>query len=301
MTDDALLEVTGIAKAFGNHTAVADVSFSVPRGAVVCLVGPNGAGKTTTLQMAQGLLKPDRGTIRLLGMEPRKAARTQGARLGVLPQRFHCFPLLTVRENLGYFAALQGARPDLEALLAALGLTADADRRYGLLSDGTRRRVGIASTLVNDPELVFLDEPTAGVDPASRRLLWDIVLRLRSEGRSVVLTTHYMDEAERLSDHVIFIDHGRVTAAGTPDALRRRHGGGSVLALKGLAGALPAAVAARAVTDPAGLVRIPLSAPEEAPGLLVAMAAAGATFQEVSIREPSLDDAFLQLARGGAA
>ena len=297
------LSVRGLVKRFGDKAAVAGVSFDVAPGTIFCLMGPNGAGKTTTLEMSQGLRRPTEGTVRLFGQDPARAPPAIRRRMGVLPQRFACFPSLTVRENVLYFAALYGARPDVPALLRRLGLQDCERQRVDTLSGGTARRVGVATALVHDPDLLFLDEPTAGVDPASRREMWEVLLRLRDEGRSVVLTTHYMDEAERLSDDVAFIQSGRIVAQGPPERVRRQHGGQPALRLRGLdpRAALPDALAQRAglAREPDGTLVVPLTHVGEAPLLLAELVKAGAAFREVSVREPTLDDAFLRLA--GAA
>jgi len=291
------LDVRHLVKRYGEKTAVDGVSFTIPRGKVFCLLGQNGAGKTTTLEVAQGIRRATSGEVRLFGEDPRRAGADVKRRMGVLPQRFTGFTMLTVEENVRYFAEVYGARPDLPALLASLDLTDARKTLFGTLSGGTMRRVGIATALVHDPELLFLDEPTAGVDPVNRRRLWDIILRLRDEGRSVVLTTHYMDEAERLADEVAVIHRGRIVARGSPERVRRDHGGGPVLRLSGLQGALPPPVAARAGVreDGDGATLIPLATASEGTVLLGALERGGVTYKEMSIREPTLDDAFVRL------
>ncbi|HWG89525.1 MAG TPA: ABC transporter ATP-binding protein [Candidatus Thermoplasmatota archaeon] len=291
------LEVRDLVKHYGSKVAVDGVSFTVPRGKVFCLLGQNGAGKTTTLEVTQGIRKPTRGEVRLFGEDPRTAGAALKRRMGVLPQRFTGFSMLTVEENLRYFAEIYGADPDLPALLESLDLTASRKAPFSTLSGGTMRRVGIATALVHDPELVFLDEPTAGVDPVNRRRLWDIILRLRKEGRSVVLTTHYMDEAERLADEVAIIHRGRIIARGPPDRVRRDHGGGPVLRISGLQGNLPVTLAGRAGLrqDEEGATLIPLLNASEGPVLLSELARSGVAYQEFTVREPSLDDAFVRL------
>lgn len=291
------LEVRGLVKRFGTLAAVDDISFDVPRGVVFCLLGTNGAGKTTTLQIAQGVRRPTEGEVRVFGEDPRKASVKLKRRIGVLPQKFLGFDALTVRENVEYFAAVYDARPDVSAIIESLGLTSYADVPFRTLSGGTRRRAGIATALVNDPELLFLDEPTAGVDPSSRRQLWDVIRALKADGRAIVLTTHYMDEAERLADEVAILHKGRIVAQGPPDRVRLEHGGGAVLRVAGLQGELPREVATRPgiVHSPEGIVTIPLAAAAEGPAVIAQIVRAGVQCKEISVREPSLDDAFIRL------
>ena len=296
---DVPLVMEGITKRYGSQTVVDGVSLRVERGQVVCVLGPNGAGKTTTLEMAQGLRRPTSGTVRVFGQDPRNATAALRKRLGVLPQDFTCFDFLTIRENLEYWSGIYRVRPAMDALLADLGLTESAGKKYNSLSGGMKRRVGIAAALVTDPELVFLDEPTAGLDPASRRQLWDVILRLRREGRAVVLTTHYMDEAERLSDVVAMMRAGRVVAQGSPAEVRRAHGGPSVVTVKGLRAALPPALSQRegfaSLED--GTVVIPLHDAADGPRVIEQVVRSGVAYDELAIREPTLDDTFLRLAR----
>nr|QEO74585.1 ABC transporter ATP-binding protein [uncultured bacterium] len=300
--DPAPLEVHDLVKRYGDRTAVAGVSFRVERGSIFCLLGENGAGKTTTLEVAQGLRRPTAGLASLFGVDAQRSTPALRRRMGVLPQRFACFPGLTVRENLRYFADVYDARGDGSGLLERLGLAEHADQLVSTLSGGTARRVGVATALVHDPELVFLDEPTAGVDPASRRRLWDVLLALRDEGKAIVLTTHYMDEAERLADDILVLRKGRTVARGRPSAIRQAHGGGAVLRVAGLGDALPPLLAERAGVEREadGAVLVRLADPAEAPLLLAGLLKAGVALHEVSVREPTLDDAFLRLSEDDA-
>jgi ABC-2 type transport system ATP-binding protein len=300
--DAAPLEVRDLVKRYGERTAVAGVSFRVARGSIFCLLGENGAGKTTTLEASQGLRRPTSGAATLFGHDAQRAPPAIRRRMGVLPQRFACFPSLTVRENLRYFADVYGARGDGAALLPRLGLTEHADDLVSTLSGGTARRVGVATALVHDPEIVFLDEPTAGVDPASRRRMWDVLRALRDEGKAIVLTTHYMDEAERLADEIVVLRRGRVVASGRASDIRQAHGGGAIVRVRGLGGALPAALAHRADVerDAEGAVVIRLQDPAEAPLLLAELLKAGVPLREVTVREPTLDDAFIRLSEDDA-
>ena len=296
MPGEAALEVVDLVKDYGSVRAVDGVSFSVPRGHVFCLLGPNGAGKTTTLEIAQGLRRPTSGVVRLFGEDPRRASPALRRRVGSLPQSFSCYELLSPRENVEYWRDVYGVSADVPALLESLGLAEHADRPYRTLSGGTKRRVAIAAALVSSPDLVFLDEPTAGVDPASRRQLWEVVRSLRREGRSVVLTTHYMDEAERLADEVAIVRDGRIVARGSPEKVRLAHGGGVVVRVRGLDGPLPPSLALRPGARMEGdEAVIPLSGPGEGPAVLAELVKAGTRYRELSVHEPTLDDAFVRL------
>jgi ABC-2 type transport system ATP-binding protein len=216
------IEVSGLSKVYGDFTAVDDVSFTVAAGEFFGILGPNGAGKTTTLEMIEGLRRPDAGEVRLLGERswPRNPALLP--RIGVQLQASAFFERLTAREQIHTFAALYGvpgARAD--EWLERVGLTEKAGARTEQLSGGQLQRLAIACSLVHDPEVVFLDEPTAAIDPQARRNLWDLLRSLNDSGRTVVLTTHYMDEAEALCDRVAIMDAGRILELDTPAALVR--------------------------------------------------------------------------------
>ena len=216
------IEVAGLRKVYGDLVAVDDVSLTVRTGEMFGILGPNGAGKTTTLEMIEGLRQPDAGEARLLG-EP-TWPRNEGLlpRIGVQLQSSAFFELLTAREQIRTFAALYGvpaARAD--DWLERVGLADKAETRSDRLSGGQLQRLAIACALVHEPEVVFLDEPTAGVDPQARRNLWDLLRGLNAEGRTLVLTTHYLDEAEALCDRVAIMDHGRILELDTPAALVR--------------------------------------------------------------------------------
>jgi len=214
------IEVTDLALAYGELRAVDGVSFEVAEGEFFGILGPNGAGKTTTLEMIEGLRKPDAGTIRVLGESPWPRNASLLPRIGVQLQASSFFERLTAREQIHTFASLYGvtaARGD--GWLEQVGLVDKADTRVEDLSGGQTQRLSIACALVHDPELVFLDEPTAALDPQARRNLWDLLSGICQAGRTVVLTTHYMDEAEALCDRVAIMDHGQLLRLDTPAAL----------------------------------------------------------------------------------
>ena len=218
MTDLAL-EIDGLVKRYGDRTAVDGLSLSARPGTVLALLGPNGAGKTTTVEVCEGFRTPDAGTVRVLGRTPRDAALRP--RVGVMPQAGGAYPGLRCAEALRLVAAYSAHPLDPDLLLDRLGLQEVATTAYRRLSGGQQQRLSLAMAVVGRPELVFLDEPTAGLDPQARRATWELVQALRADGVTVVLTTHLMDEAERLADDVVIVDRGRVVAAGTVAELTR--------------------------------------------------------------------------------
>ena len=218
----AAIEVTDLAKAYGELQAVDGVTFDVGEGEFFGILGPNGAGKTTILEMVEGLRRPDAGTITLLGESPWPRNPGLLPRIGVQLQSTAFFERLTAREQIRTMASLYAVGPEVaDEWLERVGLGDKADTRVGDLSGGQAQRLSIACALVHDPEVVFLDEPTAALDPQARRNLWELLAGLNDSGRTVVLTTHYMDEAEALCDRVAIIDHGRILELDTPANLVR--------------------------------------------------------------------------------
>jgi ABC-2 type transport system ATP-binding protein len=218
----AAILAEGLSKSYGELVAVDDVSFTVETGEIFGILGPNGAGKTTTLEIVEGLREPDSGRALVLGVPSWPRDPSLLARMGVQLQTSAFFARLTAREQLRAFVAIYGARPGrVDAALALVGLEDRADEQVERLSGGQAQRLALACALAHDPEVVFLDEPTAGLDPQARRNLWDVIEGIRAEGRTVVMTTHYLEEAEELCDRVAILDHGRVLALDTPLALVR--------------------------------------------------------------------------------
>jgi ABC-2 type transport system ATP-binding protein len=216
--------VDHLAKQYGDLTAVNDVSFEVPDGQLVAVLGPNGAGKTTTLEILEGFSAPTAGTVRVLGTDPHRGDRAWRARIGLVLQSTSLDAELTVADTLRLFAGLCPAPLRVGEVLELVDLTDDAQTRVGSLSGGQRRRVDLAIGVVGRPEVLFLDEPTTGLDPEARRRTWAGVENLTSAGTTVVLTTHYIDEADHLADRVIVLAGGRIVADTTPSELRRRGG-----------------------------------------------------------------------------
>ncbi|WP_291983652.1 ABC transporter ATP-binding protein [Luteitalea sp.] len=218
-----VIEVDGLRKQYGTVLAVEDVSFDVREGEIFGLIGPNGAGKTTTLECVEGLRTPDAGRVRVLGLDPWRDATALQPRLGVQLQEAHLQKRITVWEAVDLWASLYRQPVDGARLLQQLGLHEKRSAWFMTLSGGQKQRLFIALALIHDPEIVFLDELTTGLDPQARRTIWELIRGIRARGKTVVLTTHLMEEAERLCDRVAIVDHGRVIDIGTPAALVRRH------------------------------------------------------------------------------
>jgi ABC-2 type transport system ATP-binding protein len=216
-----VVEVEGLQKAYGPTRAVDGVSFTVEQGEVFGMVGPNGAGKTTTIECVEGLRRPDAGRVRVLGLDPGGDRRALAERIGIQLQQANLPPRLRVGEALTLFGAFYKTAASPRDLLERLGLSDKWSAPIAKLSGGQRQRMFIALALVNQPELIFLDELTTGLDPQARRSMWDLVREVRKQGRTVFLTTHFMEEAERLCDRVAILDHGRIVALDRPEALVR--------------------------------------------------------------------------------
>lgn len=219
----AIAEVEHLGKRYGTLDALTDVSFEIRRGEICSLLGPNGAGKSTTIEILEGYRNRTSGSVRVLGHDPATAGRTWRARLGIVLQSSGMAEEMTVRELVRHFATFYPNPRDPEQTIDAVGLTAKAQSRISALSGGQKRRVDVALGVIGRPELVFLDEPTTGFDPAARRQFWTLIEGLRDEGTTVLLTTHYLDEAAHLSDRAIVISGGRIVAQGPIDSLGGAH------------------------------------------------------------------------------
>lgn len=219
MVDQKVVEVAHLTKRYGSTAAVADVSFTVARGEIFGILGPNGAGKTTTVECLQGLRRRDGGDVRVLGLDPQHDAARLRRRIGCQLQESALPDRLKVWEALDLFASASQTSTDWRALMDQWGLAGKAKTAFANLSGGERQRLFVALALVNDPEVVFLDEMTQGLDPGARRVAWDLIRQIRDRGATVVLVTHYMDEAEKLCDRLIVVDRGRVIAEGSPAEL----------------------------------------------------------------------------------
>ncbi len=297
MTESAL-RLRGLRKTFPKVVAVDGVDLDVAQGEVFGLLGPNGAGKTTTLEVIEGLTDADAGEIEILGLTWARNGREIRSRIGVQLQSTSLFNKITPREALDLYGSYYPKRRGTEELLKLVQLEEKADAHHITLSGGQQQRLALAMALVNDPELVFLDEPTTGLDPQARRGLWDVVRSMKAEGRTVVLTTHYMDEAEALCDRLAIMDHGKVIATGTPTSLIADLAIPSVVELT-FDGPAPepgafATDLGLAVERRADLWEIPTPDPKALlPRLLESAEARSVPFQQVHIRRATLEDVFL--------
>ncbi len=219
----SVIEIRGIHKAYGATVAVADVSFDVNEGEIFGLIGPNGAGKTTTMECVEGVRRPDRGTISILGLDPFRNQYELQNRIGVQLQQAQLQKRIKVREAVDLWASLYTKSVNGDRLLQQLGLAGKRNAWFMTLSGGQKQRLFIALALINDPEVVFLDELTTGLDPQARRAIWELVRVIRERGKTVLMTTHLMEEAERLCDRVAIIERGKIIDIGTPEQLVRRH------------------------------------------------------------------------------
>jgi ABC-2 type transport system ATP-binding protein len=299
-TDVPVIEVAGLYKRYGEVQAVDGVSFDVRRGEIFGLLGPNGAGKTTTVEILEGLRKPDSGTVRVLGIDAGMDADRIKERVGVQLQTAALYPYLTVEEVLDLFRSFYTHSRPLDWLIDAVDLGERRHAQTRHLSGGQRQRLSVALALVNEPELVFLDEPTTGMDPQARRSLWDLVLRLREQGSSVLLTTHYMEEAEQLCDRVAIMDHGHVLEADTVDALVSRRFRERAVHFDTLPGLGPAELETlpqvqRAVIEDGETVLYTADVAATIGALLERTTQAGLDPRNLGIRKATLEDVFLDL------
>ena len=292
--------VDGLTKRYGGRAAVDDLSFVVSPGEVFALLGPNGAGKTTTVEILEGYRTPDRGAVRVLGLDPRTQGAALKPRIGLMLQDGGVYPAISPIEALRLFASFYPRPQAPLELLRLVGLEDVARTRFRRLSGGEKQRLSLALALVGRPELVFLDEPTAGMDPRARRATWEIVRGLKTGGVTVVLTTHFMDEAERLADRVAIVDRGRLRALDSPRALGRLAGPAGIrfraepgLAIDGLVDVLAARVA---VEEEPGDYLVDVEAtPGRVAALTAWLADRGVLLSDLRVGRQSLEDVFLRL------
>jgi ABC-2 type transport system ATP-binding protein len=297
---EAAISVQGLRKRYGSFEAVAGIDFEVARGEIFAFLGPNGAGKTTTVEILEGFRTRSEGEIDVLGVDPARADGGWRNRVGAVLQESHPEPGLTVRECLRLYAGYFETPRGIQETIALVGLEAKADTLAEQLSGGQRRRLDVALALIGDPELIFLDEPTTGFDPSARRAAWDVIAGLRSLGKTVFLTTHYMDEAENLADRIAVIAAGRIVAEGTPQTLggRERMSARITFTLPTEIGSsdLPEELRPAITSATNGRVVIESARPlAELAALAEWARARGADLPDLDVRRPSLEDVYLQL------
>jgi len=293
------IEVNSLVKKYGDLTAVDSISFTINKGEIFSLLGPNGAGKTTTVEILECLRRPTSGRAYVLGFDISKDQDDIKKRIGVLPQEFNTFDSLTVRENLQYFAGMFGSSVDIDSLIKLVDLEDKRNEQYKKLSGGLKQRLGVAMALVNDPEIVFLDEPTSGLDPKARHEVWNAIRGLKRQGKTVFLTTHYMEEAEALADTVTIIHKGKIAAMGTPEELITRYGQRNLLILRNtdkVAVPLIETMGLEANFDSdAGDVKVTLNHSSDVSEIVRALTLKQIPFGEMQLKRSSLEDVFLNL------
>jgi ABC-2 type transport system ATP-binding protein len=295
------IEISSVKKFYGDIKAVNGVSFSVEEGEVFSLLGPNGAGKTTLIEILEGLRKRDEGAVKVLGLDPWENGYVLHRKIGVIPQDFTFFDKANPREAVKYYAELFGFSVEPDAILREVLLDDSAGVLFEDLSGGQKKKMGLALALVNSPQLLFLDEPTTGLDPNARRAIWDVIRGFGEKGKTVILTTHYLDEAEHLSDRVAIMNHGEIVAIGTPNEIIEAHGSGERLEVCGdeqLASYVRANTNLDAEYRGKGLVSIKISQKHDAVEALTAIERSGLEWSDLRTRVDSLDDVFVRLVRG---
>ena len=295
------VEVISLKKSYGALKAVDGVSFSVNPGEVFALVGPNGAGKTTTIEILEGLRKKDEGTVRVLGLDPWENGYALHKKIGVIPQDFTFFEKATPREAINYYAKLFGVSANTNEIIKEVLLEDSASVFFENLSGGQKQKMGLALSFVNSSELLFLDEPTTGLDPNARRTIWGVIKRLKSMGKTIILTTHYLDEAEQLSDRIAIMNQGRIVAVGTPDKIIADHGSGERFEIHGseeLSDYIRANTKLNVNFESKDLISIAIDQKHDALVALEAIEKSGLEWNEFHTRRDSLDDVFIKLVRG---
>ena len=301
MSDAPAVEISGLVKKYGRTTAVDGLSMRAERGLITAVLGPNGAGKTTTVEICEGYRRPDAGAVRVLGLDPCRDARALRPRVGVMLQSGGIPTSARAADYLGVLARFYASPLEPAMLIDRLGLGGSVRTPFRRLSGGQQQRLSLAAAVIGRPELVFLDEPTAGLDPQARHATWDLITGLRESGATVILTTHYLEEAERLADQVVIVDRGALVAAGTPAELTGSQGqlrfrAEPGLDTSGLHSALP--LGAMVKESPAGvyLIELPSGVDPQVVATVTAWCAEqGVLAQELRIETRSLEDVFLEL------
>ncbi|TMI48097.1 ABC transporter ATP-binding protein [Candidatus Bathyarchaeota archaeon] len=292
------IEVSALQKSYGQLRAVDEISFSVNQGEVFSLLGPNGAGKTTTIEILEGIRQRDGGNVRVLGVDPWTSGYALHKKLGIIPQGFTFFPKAKPKEAIQYYADLFGVTVDSSEILRKVVLDDAVNTYFEDLSGGQKQKVGLALSLVNNPEMLFLDEPTTGLDPQARRAVWEVIRELKKEGRSIMLTTHYLEEAEVLADRVAIMNKGKIAAIGTPAEIIAQHGSGERLEFRGdqkLADYLREHTNLDVGLDGNNLVRVRIGEKHDILVALESMERSGLDWADLKTRKDSLEDVFIKL------
>ena len=291
------IEVRELEKNYGQLRAVDGISFSVSKGEVFSLLGPNGAGKTTTIEILEGLRQQDGGTARVLDLDPWGKGYALHTRIGVIPQGFKFLDYPTPREAIIYYAALFGKKVDADEMLRRVILEDAANIWFQHLSGGQKQKLGMALSLVNDPEVVFLDEPTTGLDPQARRAVWEVIRKLKGEGRTVMLTTPYLEEAEVLADRVAIMNHGKIVAMGTTEEIESKFGSGQKMVVRAGDDLLKylRENTKLQVEGNGGTVIIRLRDRDDALVALGSIEESGTQWGDLTVKRDSLEDVFLKL------
>ena len=295
MINNIVINIEGLTKTYDKSTAVDEISFTVNEGEVFALLGPNGAGKTTTVEIIECLKTSDKGKVEIFGIDlkDKKKQNDVKRRIGVMPQNFNAFDWLTVKENLEYFRELYSSKVSTDELIDRVGLRKKMNSMYKTLSGGTKQRVGIAISLINEPELLFLDEPTAGLDPQARRETWNLIRELKEQGKTIFLTTHYMEEAQELSDRILIIIEGKIVAGGSPNELIENYGGNKSVILKNCNKKILEDRGIKYETDTENQIQIIFDNNEQLFNILSAVT--NDPNVEIEIKKPNLDEVFLNL------
>jgi ABC-2 type transport system ATP-binding protein len=297
--EESPILVRGLRCSYGANEAVRGIDLEIARGEIFALLGPNGAGKTTTIEILEGFRTRSEGDVLVLGIDPADGGSEWRARIGVVLQESRPEPELSVRECVALYAGYYKVPRRIDETIALVGLAELASRRCEQLSGGERRRLDVALALIGDPELVFLDEPTTGFDPAARRAAWELVLELRELGKTIILTTHHMEEAERLADRIAVISHGQIVATGTPQTLGARELMDAAISFTLPAGVnfddLPSPLEALAPRED-GVVRVRAAHPVSSLFVLTRWAVEhDLDLPDLDVRRPSLEDVYLRL------
>ncbi|MEE8600641.1 ABC transporter ATP-binding protein [Euzebya tangerina] len=290
------IQVRNLRKTYGKTVAVDDLSFQVTEGEIVAILGPNGAGKTTTVEILEGHRDREAGEVSVLGFDPATGGRAFRERIGIVLQQAGIDDAFSVREIISHYRSLYSRRRDADEVIELVGLAEKRDERVKNLSGGQQRRVDLALGLIGDPDLIFLDEPTTGFDPSARRKAWGLVDNLRALGKTILLTTHYMDEAEYLADRVIVIAEGRVIATGTPEELVDQAGAGAAISFRLPEGAQPPTGLGIETTREGDHVSVRTAAPTKDLSQLTSWAVEhGIELASLELRRPTLEETYLDL------